>query len=74
MNWSDFMDVVINVNGMSCAHCERVVTDAIKTLNGLRKVEVHLSSGKIAIDYDQEQVSLEDICEVIEAQGYTVDR
>jgi len=37
-------------------------------------VEIYRQSGKVKIDYNQENLTLEKICEVIEEQGYEVDR
>lgn len=62
----------INVEGMSCSHCEKAVKDALNGLNGVKNVEVELKSKKVTVEYDEAKVSMENIKEAIEDQGYDV--
>jgi copper chaperone len=64
--------VVLNVEGMSCSHCVKAVTDAVTALDGVAGVNVSLEEKTAAVDYDAEKVSLESIREAIEDQGYDV--
>lgn len=68
------MDVVLDVKGMSCGHCEKSVKNALNGLNGVNNVEVDLNSGKVEVNYDQAVVTLEKIAETVEDQGYDVER
>lgn len=68
------MDVELMVKGMNCGHCEKAVMEATTALEGVKHVDVHLDSGRVKVSYNQEQVTLEEICEAIEGQGYDVDR
>lgn len=66
------MQTTIDVRGMTCGHCEKVVKGALDELNGVTAVEVHLSSGKVDVSYDDAQVTVADMREAIEEQGYDV--
>lgn len=66
------MQTTIDVRGMTCGHCEKAVKGALDELNGVTAVEVHLSSGKVDVSYDDAQVTVADMREAIEEQGYDV--
>lgn len=38
----------IKVNGMSCQHCVNAVTKALEGIEGLEKVAVDLTAGKVS--------------------------
>lgn len=62
----------LNVEGMSCSHCENSVKKAVGALNGVEKVIVDLQSKKVTIEYDFERVNIQTIKDTIEDQGYEV--
>ena len=64
--------VVLNVKGMSCGHCVKAVEDSVGALKGVQKVDVQLNDGKVNVAFDSGQVSLEEIKETIDDQGYDV--
>ena len=68
------MEVVINVKGMSCKHCEKAVTTALRQLTGVKNVDVNIEEGEVDVNYDKDTVSLDHICDEIEALGYDVVR
>ncbi len=68
------MDVILDVKGMSCEHCEKTVKETLEHLNGVKHVKVHLSSGKVEVKYDQMVIDLNTICQKIDQQGYEVVR
>jgi len=41
-------------------------------MNGVSEVYVHLNQGKVEIHFNSDSVSIEEIKEVIEEQGYEV--
>lgn len=63
----------LHVQGMTCAHCKMSVEKALKKLDGVSAVEVHLDTGKVNVTYDEEKVSHGMLKEAIEEQGYDVD-
>ena len=41
------MQQVLNVQGMTCGHCERAVTNAVKSVDPQATVKVDLATGKV---------------------------
>ncbi|MED5078184.1 copper chaperone CopZ [Geobacillus stearothermophilus] len=66
------MTITLQVQGMTCGHCKAVVTNALQTLDGVSRVEVHLQEGTVDVEYDETKVSVEKLKEAIEEQGYNV--
>ena len=63
---------VLNVEGMSCSHCENAVKKAVGALNGVDKVAVDLKGKKVTVEYDAAKVNTSAIKDAIEDQGYEV--
>ncbi|AEH47807.1 copper chaperone CopZ [Parageobacillus thermoglucosidasius] len=66
------MTTTLQVQGMTCNHCKMAVTNALQELEGVNRVEVHLDKGTVDVDYDETKVSLDQLKEAIEEQGYDV--
>lgn len=62
----------LDVQGMTCGHCKMSVEGALKGLNGVSAAEVDLNTGKVEVTYDDEKVSLKNMKEAVEDQGYDV--
>ncbi|MEQ2527256.1 copper chaperone [Robertmurraya yapensis] len=65
-------NVILNVKGMSCGHCVKAVEGSVGELKGVDSVKVNLEEGTVAIDFNSEEVTLEQIKETIDDQGYDV--
>lgn len=63
---------ILNVEGMSCSHCVNAVTKAVGGLDGVSNVEVDLDAKTVTVEYDADKVSLDNIKEAIEDEGYDV--
>jgi copper chaperone len=63
---------VVNVEGMSCQHCVKAVTNAVGALAGVSNVVVDLAAKTATVEYDPAQCSVEKIKQEIEDQGYDV--
>lgn len=57
------------VSGMSCGHCVRAVTQAIKALDPAVQVDVDLAAGVVRVDGDVPAAQLE---AAIRGEGYEV--
>jgi copper chaperone len=57
------------VQGMSCAHCERAVTEAVHRVDPQASVTVDLATGAVAID---SALPAPGFVAAIAAEGYTV--
>ena len=53
--------VSLDVKGMSCDHCVKAVETNVGALNGVDRVEVHLKEGKVVVEFNPEQVSIETV-------------
>lgn len=61
---------VLNVRGMTCNHCVRAVTDAVRDVEPGSDVLVDLAAGTVAV---QGGSDLAGIAAAIEDAGYEVD-
>ena len=63
------MHQVLNVQGMTCGHCERAVTEAVKAVDPQAIVKIDLATGVVEIDSAQTREALS---KAITEEGYTV--
>lgn len=72
--WEEFVmsQVTLNVQGMSCGHCVNSIEGNVGKLNGVESVNVNLDEEKVDITFDPSAVTLRDITDLIEDQGYAV--
>ncbi|GGA43571.1 copper chaperone CopZ [Kroppenstedtia guangzhouensis] len=61
---------ILHVKGMSCGHCVDSVEGALKRIGA--KGTVDLEAGTVQVAYDEDRVTLEQVKEAIEDQGYDV--
>jgi copper chaperone CopZ len=59
----------VQVNGMSCGHCEETVGKAVSRLAGVRAVEADHASGRVSIQIDGE-LDRRQLAEAISEAGY----
>lgn len=62
---------VFNVQGMTCAHCVRAVTNAIQSEDPAAQVQVDLAKGEVKV---QSQLGAEQVMGLIQEEGYTATR
>ena len=63
------MNLTFEVKGMSCGHCERAVTQAVKSVDPQAQVRVDLAGGKVEVQTTQPR---EAIAHAIAEEGYAV--
>lgn len=66
-------NVTLNVQGMSCGHCVKAIEESVGELEGVNQVNVKLGEALVDVSFNESQVSLEQIKETIEEQGYDVE-
>lgn len=64
--------LTLDVRGMTCGHCKMSVEGALNELEGVSNVDVDLATGKVTVTYDESKVTLEEMQEAVEEQGYDV--
>jgi len=60
---------VFSVEGMTCGHCVRAVTQAVQSQDPAAEVKVDLAAKQVSV---QSQLSPEAIASLIREEGYTV--
>jgi copper chaperone len=63
---------ILNVDGMSCEHCVKAVTNAVGALDGVRAISVDLDAKTVTVAHDKTKAPLDRIRSEIEDQGYEV--
>lgn len=59
----------IQVEGMTCGHCEQAVTRAVQSVDPSAEVAVDRSSGRVAVESSSDAQAIR---RAIEGEGYTV--
>jgi copper chaperone len=67
------MKLTLNAPDMSCNHCKMTIENAVKELSGIKFVNADPNTKKVTVDFDENEVSLDDIKSVIEDAGYDVE-
>nr|WP_266080590.1 heavy metal translocating P-type ATPase [Haladaptatus caseinilyticus] len=60
----------LEIRSMSCANCSGAVTEALQSLDGVRKANVNFATDEGTVEYDPEEVSVTAIYAAIEDAGY----
>ena len=63
------MNQVFNVQGMSCGHCVKAVTEAVHSVDPAAEVKVDLGNGEVRVESASDRAALAD---AIREEGYTV--
>jgi copper chaperone len=63
------MEHRFDVQGMTCGHCARAVTEAVKRIDASARVEVDLAGGKVQVESSAQR---EPLAAAIREEGYTV--
>jgi copper chaperone CopZ len=64
---------VLNVPDISCEHCERAITNALTPISGVRTVNVDIPGKQVRVDYDESQVSVDQMKDVLQEEDYPVE-
>lgn len=65
-------NVTLNVQGMTCGHCVKAVETNVGALAGVQQVNVDLAEGKVVVAFDESAVTVDQIKETIDEQGFDV--
>ena len=61
----------LRVKGMSCNHCVQSITEALKNLKNIKKVNIDLEKEIVEIEY-RKNINLDEVKEIIEDLGFDV--
>ena len=63
----------LRVPGISCAHCEQTIREALTPLEGVRAVAVDIRAKQVTVDYDEDAVSVDRMTEVLGDEEYPAE-
>ena len=63
------MNQSFQVQGMTCGHCVRAVTEAVKSVDPHAEVKVDLATGQVDVQSQQDRTAL---AKAIQDEGYQV--
>ena len=66
------MKEILKVEGMSCNHCVNSIETNVGALAGVSAVKVDLGTNEVSVEFDNAEITLDQIKEAIEEQGYDV--
>lgn len=66
--------MTLNIEGMSCEMCVGHVTRALSGLDGVQSAAVSLPQKTAVVTYDPARVSLGQMAEAVEEEGYAAAR
>ncbi len=69
---AEWVEVVLNVEGMTCTGCENAIKAGVENLEGIASVESSFEEGWTKVKYDASLTSVEEIEGKITDTGYTV--
>ncbi len=69
---AEWVEVVLDVEGMTCDGCENAIKAGVENLEGIQTVESSHEEGWTKVKYDKNLTSLEEIETKITETGYTV--
>ncbi len=69
---AEWVEVTLNVEGMTCGGCENSVNAGVESLEGIASVESSHEEGWTKVKYDKALTSVEDIEAKITDTGYEV--
>lgn len=61
------------VTGMKCGGCEANITGKLQALAGIESVRALHKENRVELVYDAGQVSLDEVIEIIEDAGFSVE-
>jgi Zn2+/Cd2+-exporting ATPase len=62
----------MQVGGMDCTSCAMKIEGAVEKLAGVSEISVVVTTGRLTVTYDPQQVSTADIQQRVTALGYTI--
>jgi copper chaperone len=69
MNWKNSMTIALRVEGMSCQHCVRAITQAIRSQDPQAEVLVDLAAGTVRAET---RLSRDAVAAAVAEEGYKV--
>ena len=66
------MKETLKVEGMTCSCCVGKVEKSVNQLDGVSSIEIDVDNEEVQVDLNKDTVTLDQVKEKIEAEGYKV--
>lgn len=66
------INIKLSVSGMSCAHCELTIEEALQKLKGVSKCKASFGKGQVMVTFNDTMVSLKEMKAAIHNAGYNL--
>lgn len=66
-------EINLKINGMKCTGCSQRLENALKNADGIEDASVDLDTREAKIKYNPDEISENDICEVVSDVGFEVE-
>ncbi len=66
-------NVVLDIPEISCEHCSQAITKALQPQVGVRTVRVDVPTQKVHLEFDERQISLDKVKEILQEEEYPVE-
>lgn len=63
----------LKVQGMTCGHCVKTVTQALEQAEGVKRAQVDLGAGRATVEYDEQRTTPAELAGVVTEEGYTAE-
>ena len=60
----------IKIDGMTCQHCVKTVTDVMMDIDGVSQVKVNLKKGEARLKFERDRLDLESLETAIVTAGF----
>ena len=64
---------VLKIEGMTCGHCVKSVTEALERVDGVSSAEVDLGAGRAVVEHDETQADTRALVAAVIDEGYTAE-
>ena len=55
---------------MTCKNCEKIIEKQVKTITGVKKIDIDYATEEVQVKYDPNKTNFKDIKKAIESKGY----
>lgn len=63
--------LILEVDGMTCAHCEATVRRAIESIDGVESADVSLEQRRAEVEFSADLATVEQIVHAVDQAGYS---
>jgi len=70
---SHLINKTFRAEGMMCNNCERIITEQVEKLEGVKLIDIDYATEEVVLTYDTNKIKFNSIKKAIESKGYICD-